>query len=54
MVASRGTCPECGSSEVTKERIMGAQTGDLICLDCKFSGSPSRFSSKSQLKEKEE
>lgn len=53
MVASRGTCPECGSSEVTKERIMGAQTGDLICIECKFSGSPSRFAGKSQ-KDKEE
>ncbi len=53
MVASRGTCPECGSSEVTKERIMGSQTGDLVCLSCKFSGCSSRFSSKPQ-KTKEE
>lgn len=52
MVVSRGICPECHSHEVTKERIMGAQTGDLICLNpkCKFSGSPSRFSQESEPK----
>ena len=53
MVASKGTCPECGSSEVVKERIMGAQTGDLICVRCKYSSSPSRFADKAEQKEKQ-
>ncbi|MFT5852404.1 MAG: putative RNA-binding Zn-ribbon protein involved in translation (DUF1610 family) [Colwellia sp.] len=43
MSVSRGTCPECGSTNVTKERIMGSQTGDYICVACKFSSCPSRF-----------
>lgn len=47
MAASRGTCPECGSTEVTKERIMGSQTGDLVCVDCKYAGSPNEFKPKS-------
>ena len=37
------TCPECGSRKVSKERYLGAQTGDLVCHDCGESGSPSRF-----------
>ncbi|MBN5179941.1 hypothetical protein JY469_04715 [Serratia marcescens] len=31
-------CPKCGSKNVIKERIMGAQTGDWICSDCSTVG----------------
>ncbi len=29
-----GTCPECGSKKTQKEKIMGADTMDIECLDC--------------------
>lgn len=32
------TCPKCGSRRVDKERIMGAQTGDWVCGECKATG----------------
>ena len=38
-----GTCPKCGSTTVSKERIMGADTMDLICTACKYAGHPSEF-----------
>ncbi len=28
------SCPKCGSNEIFKERIMGAQTGDWVCGQC--------------------
>ena len=31
-----GTCPKCGSKNTTKEKIMGADTLDIICLDCRY------------------
>jgi len=43
MAASRGTCPKCGSSEVTKERSMGSQTGDLVCSTCEYANTPENF-----------
>jgi len=46
MVASRGTCPKCRSNEVTRERIMGSQTGDLVCLSCKYTSTPNEFQEK--------
>ena len=39
-----GTCPKCGSNSVQKERILGADTMDLICTQCNYSGHPSDFS----------
>jgi len=27
-------CPECGSTHVSKEYIMGSQTGDWVCGEC--------------------
>lgn len=33
-----GECPKCGSHQVGKERILGAQTGDWICGDCGETG----------------
>lgn len=55
------TCPECGSSNISKEKWHDAvpnafeiggsaalgQTGDLVCNDCKFTSSPSCFKSNS-------
>ena len=38
-----GTCPKCGSTTVSKERIMGADTIDLIWTACKYAGHPSEF-----------
>ena len=39
----RGDCPECGSGETMKERINGNQTGDLVCLGCKYIGPANGF-----------
>jgi len=33
-----GKCPKCGSINTTKEKIMGADTLDIICQDCKYVG----------------
>ncbi|EMG7896314.1 hypothetical protein V5L06_000311 [Enterobacter hormaechei] len=27
-------CPECGSSNVYKEQVLGTKTGDWVCGDC--------------------
>lgn len=27
-------CPECGSSDTSKERLQGWDTGDRICANC--------------------
>ena len=36
MKRSGAICPNCGSSRTpVKEKIMGQDTQDLICLDCK-------------------
>lgn len=33
-----GTCPKCESTNTTKEKIMGQDTMDIICLDCRYTG----------------
>ena len=36
MKRSGAVCPKCGSEKTPmKEKIMGQDTQDLICLDCK-------------------
>jgi hypothetical protein len=51
MIRSNTVCPECGSkSTPIKEKIMGQDTQDLICRDCKHIGWWKDF----QPKEKEE
>jgi len=59
------TCPECGSTNIVKEKWHDAvpnafgiggdaalgQTGDLLCADCKYSSSPSCFSVKKNVGE---
>jgi len=42
-------CPECGSTKRPyKEKIMGQDTQDLICADCKHVGLWSHFQPKKQ------
>ena len=43
MSVVNGKCPKCGSNNLRKERIMGAQTMDLECMACKYSDHPSKF-----------
>lgn len=43
MGAYRGHCPKCNSTNTAKEKIMGNQTGDLICLDCRYIGCALEF-----------
>ena len=38
-----GVCPECASESTHPERIMGAQTMDIICNGCKYIGHWSEF-----------
>ncbi len=38
-----GTCPKCSSSDTCKEKIMGQDTGDIICLKCRYIGHWSEF-----------
>lgn len=39
MKRSGAICPKCGSASTpAKEKIMGQDTQDLICLDCKHIG----------------
>jgi hypothetical protein len=38
-----GICPECGSSSITKEVIMGQKTGDYKCLSCGNADMPKAF-----------
>jgi predicted nucleic-acid-binding Zn-ribbon protein len=39
MKRSGAICPKCGSTSTpAKEKIMGQDTQDLICLDCKHIG----------------
>lgn len=33
-----GRCPKCDSMNTTKEKIMGADTMDIICQDCEYIG----------------
>ncbi len=43
MTLKGGTCPKCSSSETCKEKIMGQDTGDLICSGCRYIGHRSEF-----------
>lgn len=40
-------CPECRSTNTEKETILGAKTGDRICLDCGHVGPAHTFKEKS-------
>jgi RNA polymerase subunit RPABC4/transcription elongation factor Spt4 len=44
-------CPKCGSSNTIKEKIMGADTMDRICQNCKYIGSKNEFKNKEQKKD---
>jgi len=33
-----GTCPKCGSKNTVKEKIMGQDTMDIVCIDCNYIG----------------
>lgn len=46
-------CPNCGSTSTpAKEKIMGQDTQDLICLDCKYVGWWTEFQPKEINKDK--
>ena len=53
MGSYKGECPKCGSTNLTKEYIMSAQTGDLICIDCKYTDCRSEFNKKDTKKSKQ-
>jgi len=38
MKLKEGKCPKCGSGNTTKEKIMGSDTGDIVCNDCNYVG----------------
>lgn len=38
-----GICPECGSSSIVKEVIMGQKTGDYQCVSCGNADMPQAF-----------
>lgn len=44
-------CPKCDSSNNSKERIMGADTMDRICHNCKYIGSKEEFKSEDRKQE---
>ncbi|WP_040393327.1 hypothetical protein [Cellvibrio sp. BR] len=53
MQRAGAVCPECGSTKTPrKEKIMGQDTQDLICADCRHVGWWASFQPKNQ-KEKE-
>jgi predicted nucleic-acid-binding Zn-ribbon protein len=48
-------CPKCGSTKTpTKEKIMGQDTQDLICADCKHTGWWTDFQPENQEKNKDQ
>lgn len=42
-----GTCPKCASTQTAKEKIMGADTGDIKCMECGYTDNWSEFHRKS-------
>jgi hypothetical protein len=49
MIRTNTVCPKCGSkSTPIKEKIMGQDTHDLICCDCKHIGWWKDFQPKEQ------
>jgi transcription initiation factor TFIIIB Brf1 subunit/transcription initiation factor TFIIB len=38
-----GKCPNCGSTMTIKEKVMGADTTDIVCLKCKYVGHWNEF-----------
>ncbi|MEW8051413.1 MAG: hypothetical protein AB2809_13660, partial [Candidatus Thiodiazotropha sp.] len=38
MKLSDGVCPECASNKTSKEKIMGSDTGDIVCDTCGYTG----------------
>ncbi|EHK9101370.1 Eag protein [Vibrio parahaemolyticus] len=52
MKRSGAVCPKCGStSRPIKEKIMGQDTQDLICPDCKYTGWWTEFQPKEKSEE---
>lgn len=49
-----GTCPQCSSTNLEKERINGSSTGDYICMSCKYTDHPNQFKDKYYTKEQME
>ncbi|HCG5919316.1 TPA: Eag protein [Vibrio parahaemolyticus] len=47
MKRAGAVCPKCGSTtRPYKEKIMGQDTQDLICADCKYTGWWTEFQQK--------
>ena len=38
MKLKNATCPKCDSTNTHKEKILGSDTTDIECLDCKYVG----------------
>ncbi len=44
MSQGRGSCPKCGSTNVSKDQHeLGADTGDRICNSCGYIGPGNKF-----------
>lgn len=53
MKRAGAVCPKCGSTKTpTKEKIMGQDTQDLICVDCNHTAWWSNFQPENQNKDK--
>lgn len=38
--ARKAECPECGCTNIGKERMFGVQTGDYVCRECGHTSTP--------------
>lgn len=36
-------CPECGSTRIGRDIVMGSNSGDKKCLDCGYAHLPGKF-----------
>lgn len=45
-------CPECWSTDVSKDKQRGGWTGDYICGSCGFNSAPDDFLSDSEIEAK--
>ncbi|MEZ8138836.1 Eag protein [Vibrio splendidus] len=41
--ARKAECPECGCTNIGKERMFGVQTGDYVCRECGHTSTPPEF-----------
>lgn len=41
--AKNCVCPKCGCEVIRKEKMLGVQTGDLVCSDCGYTSTHNEF-----------